>query len=194
MFINLHHCALATLELSTLFNSAYNQTFFSTLQGEDLPDWDKGLPVDILGQVAGGKDELKAMRGVSKTWQQGFEISVKGIVGTGSCRLPSAADVKRRFPRLTTLDVALCTVEESSLECLAGIRNLTNLRLGNLRRVFWEPLESREGVPMLLIGFTGLGLIHLHAVHGLPPLSLSLEICPAFRPEMLQHLPFRVCP
>lgn len=50
-------------------------------------DWDKGLPFDVLGLVAGGRNDLKAMRAVSKTWRIGFERSaVKIEVDVGGPR------------------------------------------------------------------------------------------------------------
>ena len=44
----------------------------------EVPDWDKGLPPDVLALVAkaGGMEAMKGMRGASKNWQQGFELGV----------------------------------------------------------------------------------------------------------------------
>lgn len=43
-------------------------------------DWDKGLPIELLSTVAGGRNELTAMRQVSHTWKAGFERSVSKVV------------------------------------------------------------------------------------------------------------------
>lgn len=72
----------------------------------DGADWDKGLPSDVLAMVAraGGITEMKAMRGVSKQWQEGFELAVVSI--KASLKTPSLPrEVALRFPVLTSLDV-----------------------------------------------------------------------------------------
>lgn len=43
------------------------------------PDWDQGLTIDVLALVAAGRDDLKAMRGASKTWRAGYELSVSTV-------------------------------------------------------------------------------------------------------------------
>lgn len=71
---------------------------------EDL-DWDKGLPLDLLSAVAGGRDELKAMRGVCRTWKAGFEASVtKFKVSCQGPILPPGGAFANRFPAARRVD------------------------------------------------------------------------------------------
>lgn len=108
-------------------------------QMEAVLDWDKGLPTDMLGLVAqaGGVEELKrSMRGVSKTWQDGFELGVRGItLGTQAPPyLPFRilGPSRRRFPLVSSLDLGLSSIHEAWLSGLgARFPNLACLILGN---------------------------------------------------------------
>lgn len=98
-----------------------------------LPDWSKGLPVAIIAQVAGGKNELKAMREVSKGWLRGFESSVSAVkIGSRGPTLPPSRTFQERFPALTSLDLGWCLMENSGLSSLAGHKTLASLNLGFL--------------------------------------------------------------
>lgn len=73
----------------------------------DEPDWDRGLPLGILSAVAGGRDALKVMREVSRSWQVEFDESVKKItVGAAGPRLPATTTLAQRFPSLAFLKMA----------------------------------------------------------------------------------------
>lgn len=53
------------------------QKFVSVRREGTAPiDWDKGLPIDVLAIIGGGREETKSMREVSKTWKAGFERGV----------------------------------------------------------------------------------------------------------------------
>lgn len=81
-----------------------------SLEEVSSPDWDKGLPLDVLSLVAKGSkyiDHLKAMREVCKTWQKGFEGSVAGIRISKGPLLPLGAEIfAERFYGLTLLDLS----------------------------------------------------------------------------------------
>lgn len=83
-------------------------------------DWDKGLPLDVLSLVAQtlGMNQMKIMRGVCKTWQQGFEMGVTGIKITslGHPALPSGLELAQRFPGLTMLDLGKRAISTEWLE------------------------------------------------------------------------------
>lgn len=93
------------------------------------------LPLDILSAVAGGRDDLKAMREVCKTWKAGFERSVSGIKiflsSTNRC-LPAGCFLNQRFPMLTSLDLGESALKERELLWLGlpHLLGLTHLTLG----------------------------------------------------------------
>lgn len=70
-------------------------------------DWDKGLPLDLLSAVAGGRNELKAMRGVSRTWKAGYEASItKFVVLRSGPILPPGGAFAARFPAARIVHLA----------------------------------------------------------------------------------------
>lgn len=79
----------------------------ATNSGPEVPDGWKDLPLDLLGKIASGRDDLKAMRGVCTQWKTGFDSSVTKI-HMGEGRLGGQTDVEHlagvcmadRFPRL----------------------------------------------------------------------------------------------
>lgn len=134
-------------------------------------DWDKGLPPDVLGLVAkaGGVPEMKAMRGVSHSWQQGFELGVGGvIIRMAKRQVPPLREVTvQRFPGLTHLDLAERSVPEAWLQNLRAFPKLKSLALG---------FPSNRGGTASMLGAcltdAGLGLLR-----GLPLTSLRLSRC-----------------
>lgn len=101
-----------------------------TLQAMDEVDWKEGLPLEILSAVAGGCDELKAMRGVCHSWQQGFESSVSNITPKpGAPLLQSVNDLSSRFPGLTSLYLMKHEMGGASLGSFSGLRKLAKLTL-----------------------------------------------------------------
>lgn len=65
-------------------------------------DWGNGLPFDLVAKIAGGRNQLKMMRGVNLSWQLGFEMSVTSI--TIDKRGPSLPQgLAERFPRMSNL-------------------------------------------------------------------------------------------
>lgn len=138
-------------------------------------DWDKGLPPDVLALVAkaGGLSAMKDMRGVSKTWQEGFELGVTGIrVSPLDPVLPDGGIACRRFPMLTMLDVGDSSADEAWLQTLRAFPKLSSLVLG-----YSKPLASHKSLARRLSD-TGLALLH-----GLPLVHLDLSHCTQLTPR-----------
>lgn len=128
-------------------------------------DWANGLPLDVLALVAKSRAmyECKAMREVSKFWQQAFEVGVTKIkLPCLTFRLPSGAEIAHRFPELASLDLSEASIDESWLGNARELPKLTSLILGH------PPTRSPHGFP---VGLTDAGLALLR---GLPIASLGL--------------------
>lgn len=154
-------------------------------------DWDKGLPVDVLGLMAktGGMSSMKSMRGVSKTWQQGYELGVSHIkLHTRDTSLPwEAQDAAQRFPCLTSLDVGHNTAANPSMfQTLSIFPNLKRLIIGP-RKYF-----PRGGSPPNLAQELPLNYwirdVHLAALRDLALTSLDLSGCWDLSKQGLQCL------
>lgn len=109
------------------------QVLFRVAASMDV-DWDTGLPSDVLALVAkkGRANQMKIMREVSKSWQQGFELAVRGI-SIGSVEhpvLPWGLEVAQRFPALTQLGLGNSLIDTAWLETLQTLPNLNRLFLG----------------------------------------------------------------
>lgn len=151
------------------------------LQNMANVDWDKGLPIDLLSAVASGRDELRAMRGVSYTWQEGFESSVTHItVDWAGPQLPSDGALERRFPGITSLDLGDSPLDDSDLWKLAGLQRLRSLTLG---------LNSKSNFPQsdnpLAHTMTDAGL---EGLQGLPLTHLNMRSCDLLQDSSLRHL------
>lgn len=158
------------------------------------------LPLDVLTTVARAGDslqEMRGMRGLNKTWQQGFELAVTGItISLNDPMLPSAA--ARRFPGLLKLDLGNCSAEESWLEDLPkAFPRLKHLVLGRRLNTdgYQQSLASRlsdgglqhiQGLPLVSLqlaycrGVTSLGSNQLGGVAllgGMPLVALDLSGC-----------------
>lgn len=132
------------------------------LQGARYPDWDKDLPLDILSQVAGGCDELKIMRGVSKTWKEGYENSVTKIRIYEDCPvLPADGSFHAQFSLVTVLHLEYCKVRKPELQNLGGMKRLAFLSLKPPFRLP-NPLSSMVGdddlEPLRRMQLSGLDL------------------------------------
>lgn len=141
------------------------------------PDWDQGIPLGILSAVAGGRDELKAMRGVNHTWQTGFEESVKCIkIERAGPLLPLDGDsFAERFPALISLNLGGSLIIEGSRPKLSRIRKLTHLTLGIVTCPLNGNVEPElEATRTLASRLTDAGM---EAIRGLPLKSLSLSEC-----------------
>lgn len=99
------------------------------------PDWDTGLPPDVLALVVkcSGGNAVKEMRGVSKTWQQGFEIGVTAIKlrSLDTPLFPSGEELARRFPGLTKLDLWNSSLDTAWLANLRAFPKLDSIILGS---------------------------------------------------------------
>lgn len=141
------------------------------LQDEPAPSWAEGLPLDVLALVAGGTCEMKAMRGVCSSWQQGFERSVSKIKITQDGALfPADGSFSQRFSGLVSLDLGESLIEEADLSSLAGLKGLQTLSMG---KVFY----SMKIAPHVRLSdrLTGVGFQHLGGLTRLR--SLSLRYC-----------------
>lgn len=138
-------------------------------------DWSKGLPLDIMHRVAGGQDKMKAMRGVSQAWKEGYEGSVRRIrvSGTWGSTLPI------NFHALTSLDLGSSLAPETSLFLLSSLSKLVSLTLGcpfpdnHASPIATGALVSPNSRP-LAWRLTGTGLGQLRT---LPLTNLDLHHC-----------------
>lgn len=74
---------------------------------------------------------MKAMRGVCKQWQQGYESSTTGLtIGPEGPLLPTDGYFCKCFPMLASLHLGDSPVPESDLVQLAGLKRLRTLSLG----------------------------------------------------------------
>lgn len=125
------------------------------------------------------------MRGVSKTWKAGYELSVRGIrLCKGGGLLPPNGQTQRWFPGLTSLNMGCCEMGEEGLEALAGLKNLKILDLGIQRGSCPSDWMAPRG-SQLFQRLTGAGLRHLQK---LPIVSLSLHGCHELRDDALEQL------
>lgn len=100
----------------------------------------------------------KAMREVSKSWQDGFEDSVVKMKITSDGPPPPRCSFRRRFPRLANLHLGDCPMAESQLDSLAGLKQLTILNLGKITKAagYHRLPESKRPIAFKITG-TGLG-------------------------------------
>lgn len=102
------------------------------------PDWDKGLPTEVLGLLARCfPNAMEAMREVSKTWKEGFEGSVSRITVYPITLLdrapgqfpPQDGSFAARFPMLSRIRLGKWPLVDEDLRCLQGLRALAHLSL-----------------------------------------------------------------
>lgn len=179
---------------------------FSMAQ-EMTVDWGQGLPLDVLGLVAkaGGLHGMKAMREVSRDWQQGFELGVCRVtvrIARQQRALPSRDLTFQRFPLLTRLDISESTISEAWLQTLHTFPRLNSLALGcQTNRV--QPSNSNSlGTRLTDAGLTllrGLSLTRLRlsrcdeltelgALVGMRLTALDLSGCLELNPAALYVL------
>lgn len=100
---------------------------------EETLYWAHGLPPDVLGLVAkaGGADRMKAMRGVCKDWQIGYELGVTGlaILELEHPVLPPGGAAALRFPGLTKINLGSSAVAPAWLDNLRAFPKLARLTL-----------------------------------------------------------------
>lgn len=146
-------------------------------------DWAKGLPQGILWQIAGGRDALKAMRGVNKSWKAEFEGSVTHIEIPRKAPLPPHnGRLARLFPALSHLDIGDSQMKEGSLADLRGLTRLASLSLAPGGPLMRHNQETKKALGRIL---TGSGLFHLRH---LPLTKLVLRGCQKLTNIGLQHL------
>lgn len=142
------------------------------MQDEKTQDWGEGLPLDILTMLAGGRDALKAMRGVNKVWQKGFERSIKTLrIGPEGPPLPADGTFSQRFPGLISLHLGDSPSDEADLAQLDGLKHLRILDLGG--KADPEPGDADEGKLFQRLTEVGLQLL----LEGLQLQQLSLRSC-----------------
>lgn len=153
------------------------------MQVSDEIDWDKGI-IDLLPQVAGGRSAMKAMRGVSHSWQSGFERSVKTLRIREADPVPERGELlAERFPGLTSLDLCLTFWRaEELLDNLRSFPKLRNLVLEDSE--FYSPdyydLRLLQGMPIASLDLSRCSSLTdagLEALRGLPLTRLFLDSC-----------------
>lgn len=148
--------------------------------------WDKDLRPFVLELVAklGGPKSMKGMRGVNKTWQQGFDLGITHLkIHLQDPILPSKNPLQAalHFTNLATLDIGESRVHESWLQCLAGLPHLLTLRLGSEITFPLKYLPESS----LTRRLTDSGLA---ALSGSPLTRLDLSNCHRLTPKGLQCL------
>lgn len=111
-------------------------------------DWDKGLPLDLLFAVARGRDALKVMRQVSRTWKAGYEGSVTSIkLSESGPMIPPGGAFARRFPSVRSIELGdyykpaespdenIGRLVGAQITCLALSGPLTDSGLAQLREI-----------------------------------------------------------
>lgn len=148
------------------------------------PDWEKDLPMELLALVArlGGQDEMKAMRGVCKEWQQGFEWGTTGLtVQRNGPVLMVDWNHFERFQRLASLHLGDSYVAEADLKPLSSLKQLQTLSLGT---------QSNSSNPKWFAGalFSCLTGSCFRFLEGLNITDLNLRACTRVVPAELAFL------
>lgn len=122
-------------------------------------DWDKGLPLELLSAVAGDRDLLKAMRGVSRTWKAGYEGSVKKIMlSRGGPLLPPGGIFAQRFQAARNVDLSQSLLARShldeSLRCLFGAK-ISHLVLQEFSTLTDECMPLLRQLPLTRLELLG---------------------------------------
>lgn len=163
------------------------------------------LPVDVVAKVAGGSLALRPMRGASKTWKAGYDLTITKIkISFDGPPLPADGSLSQRFPELTSLEVGDCPMDESRLVNLRGLKQLKVLVLGEpdftwkdynlppgsafaeMAKVLNDRREQRRNERGLLVhGLTSAGMQHLR---GLPLTKLLLRKCKLLKDAGLEPL------
>lgn len=195
----------------TCFPNSIPQIIFPRLLQElASPDWDQDLPRDVLGLVivaGGGPNEMKSMKGVSKTWLEGFNNSiVKLRISSAGPLLPFEVTFSERFPCLTSLDLGESPMSQQEVQAqLKGLTKLQYLVLGGL--FLCPDLCRMQCGQFFSCSNSGLGELfslrhlslrgsdnrqddHLKGLRGLQLSSLDLSGCGSLVPENFgfQHL------
>lgn len=106
------------------------------------------LPLELLSKVAGGRDALKAMIGVSKTWRAGYEDSV--ILIRQDVSRVDGLPLLPRFGRVhtsTLFDISLWPLRNSGVKNLdiSGCIGVNSEYLSSLGGAVLESLTLRGG-------------------------------------------------
>lgn len=143
----------------------------------------------MLAPVARGRDDLKDMRGVCKSWEAGFEASVTSIrVSYSGPSLPPAAALQGRFPALTKLNLgACCCMDETRLRDLQGLDKLRSLNLGLTLPGVLKSLEDTNGTRSrsLPLKLTDSGM---EGLRGMQLTELNLDNCWDVRDSGFENL------
>lgn len=141
-----------------------------------IPDWEKGIPLELLALVAclGGHPKMKAMRGVCKQWQQGYEQGTTGLTVSykdSLCRGPPVpVDFYELFQGLASLHLGDSCVAEADLAQLSSLRQLQTLSLGT------QSNSSALDFPLGAL-FTRLRGSCFRFLEGLSITDLNLRAC-----------------
>lgn len=160
------------------------------MQAQNSPDWGEGLPPDLLALVAKHSDGLKAMRGVRKSWEKGFDLSISSLhISIDGPPLPLDGTFPQRFPSLNRMSLGESPIAEADLAQLAALKHLLFLNLG--KHPFHD-LRTRQRLVgpdvdcsgSLFARLTGAGLQHLR---GLQLVQLGLHHCEKLTDEVCAY-------
>lgn len=154
------------------------------LHQDVMPDWDKGLPLDILSKIGGGRNNMKVMRKVCSTWKEGFALGVRHLsIGRMGPFLPGNRSAAAQFPALTGLYLRKCftaTPIQPDLFHFEGFKRLAILSLG-FPFNYYKPCNP---VNSELVG----GLLDAAISNVLPITKLTLYRCGYLQDEGLARL------
>lgn len=179
---------------------------------DQVVDWDKGLPLDVLALVARTwklDPNMKGMQSVSKTWQQGFDYGVSQIAICYEIdpeKSPFRADSAQRFPGLTTLNLGPSEPAPEARERidailvnLRGFKKLHTLVLGLEKEETLECIRSSvsdswiqhlEGMQHADLNLARCSRLqgNLEALHGMPLTCLNLTHCTGLSDACMESL------
>lgn len=167
-------------------------------------DWNRGLPEAVLPLMAnlGGVKDMKVMRGVSKSWQEGFNLGITSIRISSAEVLPDGLlKGAQHFPELTRLDLRdLRVPKDTTLKMLQALQTFPKLdslflgsALGSLPSEHL-PITLRElrGMQLKLLDLSGCNHLSDAALtectHEMQLSSLVLSGCCKLTPAGLECL------
>lgn len=161
-------------------------------------DWVEGLPLEILAKIAGGRHDLRCMRGAFSNWKTAYEMSVV-VARIPRNTPPPSPGFATRFLDLKSLTLGVFTTPADLSEGLKQLQQLPKLEI----LILGQSGASLDNENIqLLTGFNKLSSLDIEGNNNLtstglevfgklPLTSLSMTWC-QFRDKGLESL--RGCP